>query len=719
LPLLTRSAIAPLIALLMTSTAYAEDGEAIDGKPIIVTGTRDGYRTIDTTSGTKTRTPILDVPQTIDVVTDQQIKDQAIRSITDLVRLIPGISAGQGEGHRDQITLRGNNSTADFFVDGLRDDAQYYRSFYNVDRVEVHKGANAMIFGRGGGGGVVNRITKGALVGQNAGNATASADSFGSWYGAADGNVALNDMAALRVNGFYESLRNHRDAYQGHRIGVNPVLGAELDERTRVQIGYEFVEDDRVVDRGVPSGSAGTLTAPAAPLAGYRDAFFGVRGVNEGRFTGHAVTLRGETKLSDTLTLSIQGLFNTSDKIYTNAFPVTPPDPATQLVGINAYRSLNKRDTWIGQTNLEWRGDTGGISHILLLGGEFTTQDSFAERITGFFPQNNDPFEQQVFVPLLQTPTIPAPVFIPGPPASLPDPKKRSINNTRNEGDLRQASLYIQDQVTLSPHWQVVAGLRYDRLSNAVSNRFNGQRIDRVDQLWSPRAGLIFKPIPKASIYVSWARSYLPQTGDQFTAFNAQYANLAPERFDNYEVGAKWDITPRLTFGAAIYRLDRSNTRATDPVSGLFVLTGGQRSKGFEVTLTGKITDKWQTAMAYARTDAIITATTTAAKAGFAVAQVPRDQLSLWNRYDVGERIGVGLGIFHQSSQFASISNTVRLPAYTRVDGALFVKLTDNLEAQVNVENLFNATYFPSAHTDNNISTGAPRNARITVTAKF
>ena len=143
--------------------AQAEEADSA-GEPIIVTGTVDGYRTIDTTSGTKTNTAILDVPQAISVVTDEQIADQQIRSVADLVRMIPGVSAGQGEGHRDQITLRGNNSTADFFVDGLRDDVQYFRSFYNVERVEVHKGPNAMVFGRGGGGGLINRITKGASI---------------------------------------------------------------------------------------------------------------------------------------------------------------------------------------------------------------------------------------------------------------------------------------------------------------------------------------------------------------------------------------------------------------------------------------------------------------------------------------------------------------------------------------------------------------------------
>jgi catecholate siderophore receptor len=298
------TAAALALVLLAPAVAHADEGEA--GNTIIVTGQVEGYRMLDTTSGTKTNTPILDVPQSISVVTKEQLRDQAIRSVVDLVRLFPGVSAGQGEGHRDQITLRGNNSTADFFVDGLRDDVQYFRSFYNIDRVEAHKGPNAMIFGRGGGGGIINRITKGALIDERLIAGSAAIDSFGAWTVATDINVSTGP-AALRFNAFYEALRNHRDVYQGDRYGVNPVIGVAVGERTKLQLGYEYVRDSRVVDRGVPS--AGILGNPAAPLRGFRDTFFGIKGVNQFDFTAHVITFRGESELSDQLKLSAQALY--------------------------------------------------------------------------------------------------------------------------------------------------------------------------------------------------------------------------------------------------------------------------------------------------------------------------------------------------------------------------------------------------------------------------
>jgi len=277
----TRLFASAALAFAPLAAHAADDPIADQSAPIIVTGRADGYRVVDTATATKTNTPILDIPQAITVISRAQIDDQAIRSVADLVRLVPGVSAGQGEGNRDQITLRGNNSTADFFVDGLRDDVQYFRSFYNVERVKVLKGANAMIFGRGGGGGVFNRVTKSPLAGVRAIEATASADSFGSWTVAGDVNLPLGG-AALRVNGVYETLANHRDSYDGERYAVNPVIGTELAGGAKLQLGYEYLRDVRVADRGIPSLSG-------RPLAGFRDVFFGAPGVNEADIEAHVV----------------------------------------------------------------------------------------------------------------------------------------------------------------------------------------------------------------------------------------------------------------------------------------------------------------------------------------------------------------------------------------------------------------------------------------------
>jgi catecholate siderophore receptor len=698
------------LTLCAATPAWAEDAAAEgEDQTIIVTGSYEGYRMVDTTSGTKTNTPILDVPQSISVVTDEQIGDQAIRSVTDLVRLIPGVSAGQGEGHRDQITLRGNNTTADFFVDGLRDDVQYFRSFYNVERVEVHKGPNAMVFGRGGGGGLINRVTKGALVDKSLTAGSISVDSFGSWYGAADVNVSLG-KAAVRVNAFYEDLNNHRDAYGGQRYGFNPTLGAELGENIRLQLGYEYANDERVVDRGIPAAFVGSIAAPAGPVKGFRDAYFGVRGVNETKFEAHILRFRGEADLGDGVTFSAQALYGDYDKSYSNVFPATGVSSAG-TIGIEAYREPTKRQNFIGQANLEWRGSTGGIDHVVLVGGEVTDQDSANERINGFFSATAlTAANRRATVAFADPVAIPPIFFVAGPTGN---------SNRKVTSALSQTSFYIQDQASFGDHVDLIAGIRYDKLKIGVANVFTNLISKRSDDLWSPRVGLVFKPVEAASFYVSYSRSFLPQSGDQFLTFDASFAALEPETFDNYEIGAKWNIKPGLTITGAYYQLDRGNTRAAGPTAGTTVLTGGQRSKGFEVSLVGKVTPNWQTALGYSNTLASISKTTIAAPAGRRIGQVPKHQISLWNRYDVSDRLGLGLGLYHQSSQFATISNATKLPSYTRLDAAIYVKLTEGVEAQLNVENLTNTRYFPVAHNDNNISTGAPINGRFTINVKF
>lgn len=678
------------------------------GTEIIVTGKVDGYRTEQTSSATKTNTPLINVPQSVSVLTREQIDDQAIRSVADLVRYVPGVSAGQGEGNRDQITLRGNNTTADFFVDGLRDDVQYFRSFYNVDRVEVLKGPNAMIFGRGGGGGVVNRVTKGPIIGSTSGVADVTGDTFGSWAATGDVNVDLGGTA-LRVNGVYEELDNHRDFYEGARYAVNPVIGTELAGGIKLQLGYEHVGDDRVTDRGIPSQNG-------RPLNGFRDTFFGAPGVNRTLFEANVVRARAEAPVSDKLTLSAQLLYGDYNKSYSNAFPATAVTvnamTGARSLGVEAYFDLTQRENFIAQGNAEWRVSTGGIDHVVLFGGEYTRQDSGNERRNGFF----NPAAPLTAANRRATVALTDPFIIP-PFTYIAGPTGNANRLTRSE--LEQGSVYLQDQISIGDHIDVIAGIRYDRLDLAVNDFIAGRAFQRSDDLWSPRFGLVLKPIANVSVYGSYSRSYLPQSGDQFLSLTATDAALVPERFDNYELGAKWDILPQLQATIAVYQLDRSNTRATGPTPGTIVLTGEQRSKGVELGVTGNLTKRWQTSLGYAYTDAEITSTTTSAPAGRRVGQVPRHQFSLWNRYQLLDRLGVGVGVYHQADQFATISNAVTLPAYTRLDLALFAKLTDRIDAQVNIENVTNATYFPVAHNDANISTGAPTSARFTLRARF
>ncbi|MEE3154486.1 MAG: TonB-dependent receptor plug domain-containing protein, partial [Pseudomonadota bacterium] len=213
-----RAALFAGAALLVPAAAQASEEAQPERRylptDIIVTGeSASDYDTQDGSSATKTPTPLIDVPQGVSYITEDQLEDQSIRQLNEALRYVPGISMETGEGHRDEVFIRGQESTADFYIDGLRDDAQYYRSLYNIERVEVLKGANALIFGRGAGGGAINRVAKRAELGSQAISGEASVDSFGAFALLADMNQPLSDSVALRINGTYEEFDSHRDFY--------------------------------------------------------------------------------------------------------------------------------------------------------------------------------------------------------------------------------------------------------------------------------------------------------------------------------------------------------------------------------------------------------------------------------------------------------------------------------------------------------------------------
>jgi catecholate siderophore receptor len=228
------------------------------------------------------------------------------------------------------------------------------------------------------------------------------------------------------------------------------------------------------------------------------------------------------------------------------------------------------------------------------------------------------------------------------------------------------------------------------------------------------------KPTPDLSLYASYSRSYLPQSGDQSSSLTDVTEGLKPERFDNYEVGAKWELLDGLLATAALYQLDRSNTRATDPTDPTrTVLTGKQRSRGLELGLERSVTSRWLVSAGYTLQKAEIAETTNAAPRGREVPLVPRHSFSLWNRYDVIDAFGVGLGLIARSKSYASISNAVTLPGYVRLDAALYYRLPGGIQAQLNAENLIGAHYFPSANNDNNIAPGTPRTIKATLGYSF
>ncbi|ADM09760.1 putative TonB-dependent receptor [Parvularcula bermudensis HTCC2503] len=703
--LLSASLVSSLaLATMATGGAAAASNEpAPYGTTDIIT-VRGDYRATDLSSATKTPTALVNVPQSITVLSREQIDDQAFTDLADVVRFVPGVSVGQGEGHRDQITVRGQNTTADFFIDGLRDDVQYFRPLYNLERVEILKGANALMFGRGGGGGVINRVTKTPVAETTFARGEVSADSFGGAMVAVDANIATTDAGALRFNAYAEHLENHRDVFEGDRYAINPTFSTDLDPNTTLLLSYEFVEDERVVDRGIPS-------LGGEPVEGFHDTFFGSPDANTTTLKAHIFRGRIDRSLAEGWSSNLTLQYADYDKLYQNLYPIGI-DPAAATVSLDGYRDETDRQNFIAQANLVGEFATGPLQHTLLIGTEFTDQDTDNARRDVFFADTAD---DQITFGLSDPLSIPT--------FSFP-------SDTRNRrSNVQVSSLYVQDQIDLTDRVKLIGGLRYDRFDIDALDRLelldgsadgNDGRLSRSDEEVSPRLGVIYKPQDSASLYASFSRSFLPRSGDQFLSLTPSSEALDPEVFENIEVGFKWDLRPDLSLTGAVFRLERDSGTTVDPDDPDNTILISGLTHGAEIQLAGRLTPQWTVSAGYSYLDAKEDGRVVDGQdADRDLAQVPEHMVSLWNRYDLSDAFSLGLGVHHQSAQYATIANSVELPSYTRVDAAAYYLVNDRLELQLNVENLTDETYYPSAHNQNNISTGEPMNARLTLRTQF
>ncbi|SHF13620.1 TonB-dependent receptor [Thermomonas hydrothermalis] len=665
---------------------------AKDLAAVVVVGQRylPEYQARTTRSATKTDTPLLDVPQAVTVVTDKLVADQGLTSLNDTFRYMPGVGTAQGEGNRDTPVMRGISSTGDFYVDGIRDDVQYFRDVYNLERAEALKGPSAMIFGRGGSGGVINRVTR-VADGMEHRNATLQFGSYLRRRATLDVGQGLGTSAGIRVTAMAEDSDSFRDDVFLKRHGFNPSVNFSLGPATEVVLAYEHFHDDRTADRGVPSYQGRPLrTDPAT--------FFGNPRLSRTEADVDAFDARLDHTFGEHLTLRNHLRLADYDKYYQNVFPGAVNATAS-TVTLSAYRSETARRNLFNQTDLVWDVRTGRVNHTLLAGLELGRQITDNRRLTGYFAPGAN------VVPVSQPNVDVAVDFRP------------SATDANNHIIARTSALYLQDQIELSPQWLMVLGVRRDDVRIELHDNRNGQVIRSDDTPLSPRAGLIYKPLPQVSLYASVSRAFQPRAGDQLGSLTASNASLAPEVFRNREIGAKWDIHPDLQASIALYRLTRSNVAVTDPNDPTrLLLVDGQYSKGVELGLAGHLTPHWQVMGGYAWQTGELTATQSAtALKGNRLAQLPRQSASLWNRYDINDRIGVGLGVVYRGAIYASIDNTVTLPAFTRVDAALYWTLTPKLQVQLNVENLGNTRYYASTHNNNNISPGAPRSAWLTL----
>jgi catecholate siderophore receptor len=690
-------------------------------------GRTEGYLAPTTSVATKTNTPLINIPQSITVVTKDFIRDQGFPGLTDITRYVPGVAVHQGEGNRDELIIRGVDSSANFFVNGFRDDVQYFRDLYNAQSVEILRGPSALTFGRGAGGGILNRTLKEA-DGTRIYEAIVQTGSYRDRRFTVDAGQAVNESFAARLNMMYEGSDTFRDFGKLERWGVNPTVTLKPDNSTKVRLSYEYYHDERTADRGNPSqglsavAPSSTRFNPAAPFApgGDLTAFFGSPGLNVARADVQATMAFIEHDFGNGFTAKNSTMFADYKKFYQNVYPGNGPlsgavNPSDTAFNRAAYNHTTNRDNFFNQTDFFYKTFTGPLFHTIAFGTEFGRQSGIDVRNTGLFPNGtnteiDNPFAPTYFGPIAFIHQFPG-AFSPG--VTTPDSNSRYLLYTQ--------SAYARDTIEFTRWLQVIGGARYDRFDESALDMNTNTNRSLVNNKVSPQGAVIGKPVDNLSIYGAYSISYLPASGDQFSALNNGNIILAPQKFENKEVGVKWNIDPRLLFTAAVYNLKRTNVPLPDPNNpGFFILSGRNRIRGFESSLTGYVTDNWQSTFGYAYTNARVTsATSPTIVPGNRIQLVPLNQFSWWNKYQITPVWGAALGIIYFSDSFASSDDSVKLPGFVRFDTALYLKINETWRAQLNIENLFNKGYWASADGNNNLSPGLPRTLRVSAIARF
>ena len=665
------------------------------------------YLNADRVNALRSPTPIIDVPQSLSIITADQIQLQGFTSIGDIINYTPGVNTSQGEGHRDSIVFRGVRSTADFYIDGARDDVQYYRPLYNLEQVEILRGPNALLFGRGGTGGILNRVTKKGVIGENFNIFQAASDTFGEFSVQADSNLSFGNQAAFRINTFYESLDNQRDFYDGERLGMNPTVKFRLADATTLDLSYEYVDHQRFIDRGIPTGTDGR------PVEAFEDIVFGDPDTNKNELEAHLFRAAVQHEFSNSLKGNVSLYHGDFDKVYQNFYASGYNQAVSaDVVTLDGYVDSTRRENTILSGNFVWEFSLGMIDHTVVTGGEVIDTASDQDRFNALWNTTSD--DKEVFA-------INRPLELRGGIGTNAN-GVTTINdftsdlNDYTQVDIAVRSFYIQDEISLSEKLDVVLGARFDSFDINVLNVPAGETRSRRDEAITPRFGLVYKPLENISLYASYSESFLPRSGEQYTDINGSNNQLDPDTFTNREAGLKWDFSRGLSLTAAYFEIDKSSPQVADNNPETLDVIDSEIS-GFEVQLQGQLTDRWYVTTGYSYLDG--EQVNRSGPTGLRPTELPENMFSLWNTWQVTDALGLSLGVTHQDDSFIDNGNTAIMPAYTRVDAAAFYDMSDRLRIQLNIENLTDELYFPNAHSTHQVTVGAPVNARLSLSGRF
>ena len=730
-----------------SGNAIALDATAITGEAQDSTS----YQ-VEKASSPKYTAPLVDTPRSVTVIPQQVLKDTGALNMQDALRTVPGITFGAGEGGNpqgDRPFIRGFDAQGDTYLDGVRDTGSQSREIFAVENIEVSKGPNSAIGGRGAAGGSINLVSKKAHLGNSFdGGFTWGSDQTQRY--TLDGNYQFSDTAAGRLNLMsHESNVAGRDKVDYDRWGIAPSLAFGLGTDTRVNLDYYHLESNDTPDSGVPytipaGGSAArTKSNPDKPYAGGDHSnFYGLdRDFRKGRTD--TATFAIEHDLSDSLTIKNTLRHGTSMQDYI----LTQPDDSKGNVNNGSvWRRANTRvsntETTTNQTDLFGNFYVAGFKNSFSTGVEYTREES--QKSSYNVNTDTTPRTTNVAASSNCTPSmIGASSNYNCTSLSNPNPNDPwngaiSRNYAGTDTQANTYALYVFDTLELNEQWLVNMGLRYDHFDtdyktyNAAGTTTS--KGDDTSEFVTGQFGVVYKPAENGSIYASYATSATPpgntlgegQEGNPLggtpdRSGNLLSSDMEPETTKNYEIGTKWDLlNDRLSLTADIFRTEKENARVqVDTTS--YENAGKTRVQGVELSASGKITDKWQVFAGYAFMDSEQVDGGPLGKAndGNELPNTPKNSASLWTTYQVTPKLTIGGGAFYVDDVFGSVANTTMVDSYVRYDAMAAYKLTKNVDLQLNVQNLTNETYYDKAFSTHFANQAAGRTALLSTNFHF
>lgn len=684
----------------------AEEGDDKDKlPPVEVRSERSHFdpRPGKVSTATRTAADPRDVPQTVNSVSVEQVSSYGGRDLAAALAGVPGVS-NISDTRYDAFRIRGFSNAGDLLLDGMRDDAQYVRTLGNIERIEILKGPAAVLYGRGGGGGVINRISK-----QPGPDAHASISATWGNYGrqgvATDINRPLDEHWSMRINAGRERNDSFRNEVDSTRQYVAPSIKWD-DGRSSWLLQAEYNEFERVPDRGMPASVAAVNTAgrptayrlpPASP-----EKFFGAAGRDFIRDTSlnlrSTFTHRIDSDWRVRHMFSVLDLNSDFDNTFVTQNFVSLPRDYNRVQRSRFIQNLQQRNV---QTNLELEGKAGSglFVHNMLFGAEYGWQ-------------KRDPRLWSASA---------APVSITNPDSGANQSSARTpflMNYHKANGQ----AFYVQDRIDLGSHWKLLAGLRWDRFEIDSSNQRNGLRSQRSSSVLSPRIGAVWAPVADHSLYLSYSKNFAPVGGDTIGITpnaSGNVNNLGPQYSRQYEAGIKSDwLGRKLSTTLSWFQLDLYNRAVADPVlPGIFYLTGLERNRGIEFSLDGEVARDWFIRAGITRQNAKVVEAERQFTGKRSTGVSSRGG-SVFISYAPTLGFFAESGLVYEGARYADRENLLELPGYTRWDGKVGYRLRE-AEFTLAATNLANRGYYASSTSVAQIMPGAPRSLTFTAAYKF